>query len=80
MDPKNLDSLEPRNALEMWIGRQRADKSDDTVQSYFYRVRKFVDWLDDQGADNLHRTSIKISPENQVKLDISENQILDNTD
>ncbi|MEA5407711.1 site-specific integrase [Haloarculaceae archaeon H-GB2-1] len=50
----DLEPLAPRQALEMWIDRQKAEKADETVQSYRYRVRQFVDWLDDQGINNLN--------------------------
>ncbi|QSG05922.1 tyrosine-type recombinase/integrase [Halapricum desulfuricans] len=50
----DLDSLHPREALELWTDRQKTEKSDGTVQSYYYRVRQFVDWLEDQGITNLN--------------------------
>ena len=50
----DLQPLDPHEALDMWIDRQRAEKSDDTVQSYYYRVRQFADWLHEQGIDNLN--------------------------
>jgi site-specific recombinase XerD len=49
-----LEALDPRDALEMWIERQRGEKSEETVNSYFYRVRHFVDWLEEDGIDNLN--------------------------
>lgn len=50
----DLRSLDPREALQMWLDRQRAEKSEETVQSYFYRVRQFVDWLHDEGIEDLN--------------------------
>ena len=50
----DLQPLDPRDALEMWVDRQRAEKSEGTVQSYYYRVRQFVEWLHEQGIDNLN--------------------------
>jgi len=50
----DLQPLAPRQALEMWIDRQKAEKADETVQSYYYRVRQFVDWLDEEGIENLN--------------------------
>ncbi len=40
--------------MEMWLDRQRATKADETVQSYYYRIRQFVDWLEDEGIRNLN--------------------------
>lgn len=50
----NLEPLDPYEALEMWLDRQRAEKSVGTVQSYYYRVRQFVDWLEDCELTNLN--------------------------
>jgi site-specific recombinase XerD len=36
------------------MDRQKAEKSEQTAQSYFYRVRQFVDWLAEQGVDNMN--------------------------
>ncbi len=41
----------------MWIDGQRAEKSDETVQSYFYRVRKFIEWLEKENINNLNDLS-----------------------
>jgi len=54
---KELSPLEPRRALEMWIDRQQAEKSEETVESYFYRVRLFVDWLEEQNIGNMNELS-----------------------
>lgn len=50
----DLRPLEPEQALSMWLDRQRAEKSEQTVQSYFYRVRQFVEWLEEEGIHNLN--------------------------
>lgn len=50
----DLRSLNPSDALEMWVERQRAEKSEQTVQSYRYRVQQFVSWLYQQGIDDLN--------------------------
>lgn len=52
--PDDLRPLKPSEALEMWLDRQRAEKSEQTVQSYFYRVRQFVEWLESEGITNLN--------------------------
>lgn len=49
-----LDPLEPREAMEMWIGRQKAERSEATVDSYRYRVRIFVEWLEEEGIEDLN--------------------------
>jgi len=57
MNKEDLTELGPRQALSMWVDRQKAEKSEETVQSYFYRVRQFVDWLEDDGIQNLNELS-----------------------
>jgi len=39
-----LKPLEPREAMEMWLDRQRSEKAEETLQSYYYRIKKFVEW------------------------------------
>lgn len=49
-----LRSISPYEAFDMWHERQKSDKSDETIQSYFYRIRQFVNWLEDEGINNLN--------------------------
>ena len=49
-----LIPMAPREALELWLERQEMDKSESTVQSYRYRVRPFVEFLEDEGIENLN--------------------------
>lgn len=53
-DSDDLQPLEPRKAMKMWLDRQRATKSEATVQSYYYRVKQFVEWLEDEGLTDLN--------------------------
>lgn len=50
----DLRPLDPEQALSMWVDRQETEKSEQTAQSYFYRVRQFVEWLDGEGIHNLN--------------------------
>ncbi|MXR51127.1 site-specific integrase [Halovenus sp. WSH3] len=54
MSDDDLEPLDPHQALDMWLDRQRAEKSEETVQSYYYRVRQFADWLVEDGITNLN--------------------------
>lgn len=49
-----LEPLHVREALEIWIDRQKAVKSEETVKSYGYRVGQFVDWLEAEEITNLN--------------------------
>lgn len=50
----DLQPLEPREAVEMWLDRQRSEKADETVQSYHYRLKSFVEWCEAEGIGNLN--------------------------
>lgn len=50
----SLSPIHPREALELWLKRQKSNKSEDTAQSYYYRVNNFVNWLEEEGITNLN--------------------------
>ncbi len=50
----DLEPIAPAEALEMWIGRLQSTRADETLQSYRYRVQKFVEWCDEEGIENLN--------------------------
>jgi site-specific recombinase XerD len=52
-----LDPLSPSECVSMWLDRQRATKSDETIQSYSYRLSQFVEWCDSEGIENLNDLS-----------------------
>lgn len=49
-----LIPMPPREALDLWVERQQMDKADSTVQSYRYRVEPFVEFLEEEGVENLN--------------------------
>jgi len=51
---EDLDSLSPREAFQLWHERQKSEKSKGSAQSYFYRVRQFVNWLEEEGITDLN--------------------------
>jgi site-specific recombinase XerD len=59
MTDDDLEPLSPREAMVMWLDRQRSEKADETVQSYRYRIEQFVDWCDEQGVTNLNELSTR---------------------
>jgi integrase len=50
----DLDPLAPAEAVGMWLDRQRSTKSDETVQSYRYRLDQFLAWCEQHEIDNLN--------------------------
>ena len=53
----DLEPLPPREATEMWLDRQRSEKSEASVKSYYYRMKQFVEWCEDQEIENLNDLS-----------------------
>jgi len=49
-----LIPMEPREALNIWLERQEMDKAESTVRSYRYRVGPFIEFLEDEGIENLN--------------------------
>jgi site-specific recombinase XerD len=49
-----LSALDPREAMEMWLDRQRAQRAEASVDSYRYRIEGFVEWLESEGITNLN--------------------------
>ncbi|WP_281195813.1 site-specific integrase [Halorubrum sp. F4] len=46
--------MDPREALDLWLERQRMDKAESTVDSYGYRVEPFIEFLEEEGVENLN--------------------------
>ena len=70
--------MDPREAFELWMKRQQNRKSEETLQSYGYRVDPFIEWLDEQGIDNLNdlsgRDIIQFDAERQ-SADVQQNTL-----
>jgi len=47
--------LSPREAVERWLAKQRVEKADQTVSAYWYRLKHFVAWCEDQGYESIRR-------------------------
>ncbi len=53
-DDADLQPLHPRDAMEMWIDRQGTERSEETIQSYYYRTKQFVEWCEEEDISNLN--------------------------
>jgi len=60
-----LESTPPEKAFSLWM--QQQDKADSTLQSYRYRVRPFLQWLDKEGIDDLNDVSTRHIKEFQAE-------------
>ncbi|TYL37581.1 integrase [Natronococcus pandeyae] len=54
---QNLEPIDPREALELWLDRLESTRADETLSSYRYRIKPFVQWCDEEGIDNLNDLS-----------------------
>ncbi|MFB6192428.1 MAG: tyrosine-type recombinase/integrase [Haloarculaceae archaeon] len=46
MDPREMP---PREAMQRWINQLKTGKSAETVETYYYRLKLFVEWAEGQG-------------------------------
>lgn len=51
--PEQPADLSPSDAVEWYLDHRRASSSDQTMQSYQYRLQQFVEWCDDQDIDRV---------------------------
>lgn len=49
----SVESLSPREAVDMWLQRQSTERAEETIQSYRYRLDQFVRWCNKEGIDDL---------------------------
>jgi site-specific recombinase XerD len=45
--------LSPRDAVNRWLDSIRLDRSDETLSTYWYRLKLFVEWCEDQGVESM---------------------------
>jgi len=64
-DEPELNSTDPREAFGIWL-TDNQDKADSTLQSYEYRVKPFLDFLEDEGIDDLADVTTRTVTEFQV--------------
>jgi site-specific recombinase XerD len=48
-----VPDLTPREARDRWLGKLRRSKSDDTVETYEYQLKHFVEWCEEEGIDSM---------------------------
>jgi site-specific recombinase XerD len=62
----DLEPTSPEKAFELWM-HQQEDNAESTLQSYRYRVRPFLSWLDKEGIDDLNDVSTRHVKEFQAE-------------
>lgn len=46
-------SLSPRDAMDRWLDRQRIDKTEQTISTYYYRLKLFVEWCEGERIETM---------------------------
>lgn len=54
---EDLFPLDPREARDEYVDHRRVDRTDETVQSYHYRLKHFIEWCEEEGIESLHELS-----------------------
>ncbi|ADD03887.1 XerC/D-like integrase [Natrialba magadii ATCC 43099] len=49
-----LEPITPREAVDMWLDRLQSTRADETLKSYRYRLKPFLEWCEKEGIDNLN--------------------------
>jgi site-specific recombinase XerD len=62
----DLEPTAPDRAFEIWM-QQQQDSAESTLQSYRYRVRPFIRWLQQNGIDNLNDVTTRDIKEFQAE-------------
>lgn len=57
----DLDSVEPREAFELWM--QQQEMAESTAQSYRYRVRPFLQFCEERSIDDLSELTTRLIKE-----------------
>jgi site-specific recombinase XerD len=50
----DLEPLEPERAVELYLAQRREDSAERTVQAYWYRLKHFIRWCDEQNINNMN--------------------------
>ncbi|AUV82080.1 integrase [Salinigranum rubrum] len=53
----DLEPMTPCEGVEMYLDHRRGSLHERTIQSHHYRLKQFVEWLDDEGITNLNDLS-----------------------
>lgn len=49
--------MSPREARERYLNHRRADASESSVRSWYYRLKRFVEWAEEQGVETMDEVS-----------------------
>lgn len=50
---RDAGELSPRDAVERYLRRRRADATDSSIRGWKYRLKLFVEWCDEKGIDRV---------------------------
>jgi site-specific recombinase XerD len=52
-----VPDLSPREAVERWLNKLRASKAENTVSSYHYQLKLFIEWCEEEGITSVRDLS-----------------------
>ena len=56
-DKDDLEPLDPETGVELFLEHKATDCTDSTVRNHSYRMKKFLNWCDVEGINNLNQLS-----------------------
>jgi site-specific recombinase XerD len=57
MSESNLEPIAPKEAVHLYLRDRRADLAEETIESYRYKLTRFIEWCGKEGLDNLNDLS-----------------------
>lgn len=45
--------MSPREARDRYLDHRRTDATESSIQSWYYRLKRFVDWAEDEGIESM---------------------------
>lgn len=60
MTDDDLDPITPQAALSYYLDARQYDLRETTLRTHGSRLQSFVDWLDDQGIQNMNEVDLKV--------------------
>jgi site-specific recombinase XerD len=55
MPESGLEPIAPEEAVRLYLRDRRTDLAKETIESYRYKLTRFIEWCEKVGLDNLER-------------------------
>lgn len=57
MPESNLEPISPEEAVQLYLQNRRSELAKETIDSYSYKLTRFIEWCESEGIDNLNDLS-----------------------